>query len=58
MQFDHRTKKVEAWGFYINFLSIITSFIYAHYAAFREEYNAYRRYMIFAEFCFFLDFNL
>lgn len=40
---DHRTKVYALWSFFINALSIGSSFIYAHFAAYRHEDPNYRR---------------
>lgn len=53
---DHRTSKMKAWSFYIHMIAIISSFLYAHYAAYRHEDGQNARFMYLIELSFAIDF--
>ena len=55
---NHRSIGYRAWSKIINFLCITSSFIYAHYAAFRHTDPMIDPYMDAAEMAFLFDFML
>ena len=52
---DHRSTKVKTWNFYIHTLCIFSSFLYAHYAAYRHEDHSSGSYMLIIEISFLID---
>lgn len=49
---------MKVWGLFINFLSLVSSFFYAYYAAYRHGDTKSQRLMFFIEILFLLDFFL
>lgn len=55
---DYESTTWAMWNTYISFLSIASSFLYAHYAAYRHEESNKGYYMIVIEASFAIDFGL
>jgi hypothetical protein len=56
--FDHNSSMYTLWSTYINVLAVASSYLYAHYAAFRHEDGENKRYVLIIELSFLIDLGI